>query len=91
MNDPQTTDLPAELRRLAEGNVGPLAGAAMEKAADEIERLRKALVPFANAARTRVVQDALSFGRDAPKLGLSRGFGMTQLDPWDFAEALKLT
>lgn len=39
-------DLPAELRRLAGGNVGPLAGAAMEKAADEIDDLRTSVIAF---------------------------------------------
>lgn len=57
---------------------------------EENARLRRALTPFANAVRTEVVQDVLSFGKNAPPLTVSRGFGSVKIDAWAFSEALKL-
>ena len=46
-----TVDL-AEARRLAQCNVGPLAGAMMERMADEIERLRDEVARLKHALIT---------------------------------------
>lgn len=53
----------------------------------EITRLRSALVPFANTARSLVVRDALSFGDAPPDLTITRGFGVVKISPSAFALA----
>lgn len=96
MSEPKTTDLVTRLRADRSGQTVDVACSLDDlclEAADEIERLRKALIPFANVARSRTVRDALSFGKAAPRLRLTRDqFSQSEgIDPWAFAEALKLT
>lgn len=71
----------------------PGTRAILLRATNRLEEYHKALIPFANAARSPIVQDALTFGRDAPHLKLTRDpFSRSEgIDPWAFAEALKLT
>lgn len=47
----------AEARRLAGGNVGPLAGAMMERMADEIADLRISVIAFCAPAAAKFARD----------------------------------
>ena len=56
-------------------------------AAAEIIRLRAALEPFAEAAKSGVVKDALSFGEPPADLYLTRGFGSITISARAFKTA----